>query len=93
MEIEAVSGQKHFKNMKNKYSERHLVIGKAQAWMNMLNDGMRPTKWLKTTAKGTKVNFDFIKTSEQYDEGIIELETFLNEINEEYSLGISISKK
>lgn len=93
MEVRAVSGQKHYKYMTNKSSERHLAIGKAQAWMDMINDGMRPKKWLKPNAKGMKVNFDFIKTPEQYDEALFELEAFLNEINEKHSLGISISRK
>lgn len=93
MKVSVVGGQKHFPNMTNKYSDRNYAMGKAQAWMNMLNDGMKPTRWLKPNAKGTKVNFDSIKTKEEYDEGLSELQEYLNGINEKFSLGIIISRE
>jgi len=93
MKISVVSGQKHYRNMTNKHGDRNYAVAKAQIWMSMLNDGMKPTRWLKANAKGTKVNFDAIKTSEEYDKGLSELQEYLNEINEKFSLGISISRE
>lgn len=60
----------------------------------MLNDGERPTKWLKTTAKGTKVNFEMVKTKEDYEAGIKDLlEEYLQEINTKYGFDYSLTNK
>lgn len=88
-----VSGQKIFKNMTNKLSEEEYAKYKAQFWLFMLNDGHKPTKWLKPNAKGTKVNFDYIKGQSEYDRGLLELEVYLHEINEEFGLEYKINKQ
>lgn len=93
MKVSLVSGQKIFKNMTNKLSEEEYAKIKAQFWMFMLNDGQKPTKWLKPNAKGTKVNFDYINDQGEYDRGLLELEVYLREINEKFELGYTINKE
>ena len=90
MKVSLVSGQIIFKNMTNKLSEEEHAKYKAQFWLLMLNDGQKPTKWLKPNARGTKVNFDYISTRKNnrsdYDRGLAELEVYLREINEKFGL-------
>ena len=93
MKISLVSGQKVFKNMTNKLSEEEYAKTKAQFWMFMLNDGERPTKWLKPNTKGTKVNLDYIQGQEKYDRGLLELEVYLHEINTQYGLDYKINRE
>lgn len=93
MQVSLVSGQKIFKNMTNKLSEVEYAKIKAQFWLFMLNDGNKPTKWLKPTAKGTKVNFDYIKGQEEYDRGLLELEVYLHEINSRFGLDYKLNKE
>ncbi len=93
MKLQAVSGQRHFRKMTNKLNERQLEIVKVNNWMVMLNNSEKPMKWLKTTSRGTKVNFDFIKSEEEYEKGLDELQEYLNVVNDRFSLGFSISRE
>ncbi|MEK5070523.1 hypothetical protein [Sporosarcina sp. FSL K6-1508] len=93
MKIDLISGQKVFKNMTNKLSEEEYAKTKAQFWLFMLNDGNKPTKWLKPNASGTKVNFDYMKGQSEYDRGLLELEVYLHEINERFGLDYKFSRE
>lgn len=93
MKVEVLGGQREFKRLTNAFSEEKISDLKAKLWLLMLNDGERPTKWLKTTAKGTKVNFEMVKTEEDYVAGIKDLEVYLQEINKKYGFNYSLTKK
>ncbi len=93
MEVGLVSGQKVFNNMTSKLDGKEYAIIKANFWLHMLNDGQRPTRWLKETTKGTKVNFDFIKTQEEYNAGLLELEAYLVIINKEHKLDFKLNRE
>lgn len=92
MEVGLVSGQKVFNNMTSKLDGKAYAIIKANFWLHMLNDNQRPTRWLKANAKGTKVNFDFIKMQEEYDAGLLELEDYLKIIKKEYELDFKLNR-
>ncbi|MBL0387893.1 hypothetical protein JJB07_14725 [Tumebacillus sp. ITR2] len=66
--------------------------GKAIYWLRMLKEGMVPTKWAKQTQNGTKVNFAYPRTQEQFDDSERQLRSFVSEINEKYDLGIEFVK-
>ena len=91
MKASLISGQKVFSNMTNKLSDEEYAKIKAQFWLFMLNDGEKPTKWLKPNAKGTKVNFDYAKGQSEYERGLLELEVYLREINEKYGLDYKLN--
>lgn len=93
MKVEVLGGQREFKMLTNAFSEEKIAVLKAMIWNRMLNDGERPTKWLKTTAKGTKVNFEMVKTEEDYAAGIKDLEVYLQEINTKYGFDYSLTNK
>lgn len=88
--ISVISGQIIYPNLNNKLEEKEFAEAKAQLWLHMLLEGNSPQKWLKTTAKGTKVNFDCIRNQEDYDKGIMELKKYLAVINVEYGLNYQL---
>lgn len=88
-----LGGQINFRLLTNKLSEIEYAKAKAHLWLHMLNDGQKPKKWLKTTGRGTKVNFDTIHSQEDYEKGLTELEVYLNEINEQFSLEYMLNEK
>lgn len=92
MEISVISGQMGYEKMTPKLGEREYAERKAHIWLHMLNDRMKPTKWLKPNKNGTKVNFNHIKSQEDYDEGLVELDVYLREINKEYGFDFSINR-
>ncbi|AIQ19557.1 hypothetical protein H70357_24725 [Paenibacillus sp. FSL H7-0357] len=89
-EIKVVGGQIEFKYLTNKVAEKDYEVRKAIIWHKMLGDGMLPTRWLKPTAKGTKVNFDQIQDQEGYDKAIVDLKHHLNAVNEKYGTDLEI---
>lgn len=90
-QIKLVNGQMNFPNMKAPVSKQYAIM-KAQTWMYMLNDGQRPTKWLRATKKGTKVNFDYMDSPDQYESGLKELGIYLDEVNKEYGTDLSLKR-
>ena len=70
---------------------RDYDLGKAAAWVRMVNDLQRPTKWYAPTGKGTSVDFDFIVEQAQYDEAKRELVDYVADLNQRYpEVGIQI---
>ncbi|MFS0815361.1 hypothetical protein ABC382_00135 [Lysinibacillus sp. 1P01SD] len=93
MSISVVSGQMSYKLLTNKMPAVEYATAKVHIWMNMLNRGQRPKKWLKANSKGTKVNFDYIKSEAEYEKGLIDLQVYIDEINSEFGLEIKIARK
>ena len=52
----------------------------------MLNEGKKPKRWLKPNKNGTGVHFDQLKSQDEYDLGLLELEQYLKTINEQFGL-------
>ncbi|MEK5038998.1 hypothetical protein [Sporosarcina sp. FSL K6-3457] len=92
MKAQVMSGQMVYKNLTAKFSDREYAIMKVNLWMHMLNDRMKPTKWLKPNKNGTKVNFDYIHSQEEYDQGLGELDVYLQEINRQFGFDFSINR-
>lgn len=80
--ITVTGGKMQYPRMTNKLAQKDYEEKKLASWLNMLNEGMRPEKWLKPTKNGTGVHFKGVHSQEEYDEGIKELRTFMNELNE-----------
>lgn len=88
--VELVSGKMEFSNMKKNLNDKHYAVIKSYFWLQMLNDGKKPTKWLKPTTKGTGVHFNFIKNQEEYDAGINQLEAYIKDVNEQFNLDLNL---
>lgn len=91
--ISVVSGQIDYPRLTSKMSEIEYAQAKAHVWLHMLNEGQNPKKWLKANTKGTKVNFDYIASQEEYDKGLIDLECYLAEINVRFGLDYKLTKE
>lgn len=91
--VQLVSGKMEFSNMKKSVPEKKYAVIKVNVWIQMLNDGKKPTKWLKPSSKGTGVHFDFIKKQEDYDNGIKELQLYIEKVNEQFDLDFSLKHK
>ena len=68
-------------------------LRKANVWMNMLNELKRPSKFLKPTRRGTRVEYDYIREQKDYDSGLKMLTEYVDEINRTFDLGIKIGTK
>lgn len=91
--ISVVSGQISYPRLNSKLPDDEYAQAKAHVWMHMLNEGQRPKKWLKVTRNGTKVNFDYISSQEEYEKGLIDLECYLAEINTRFGLEYKLTKE
>lgn len=92
MKISVISGQMSFKHLTVKITNQEYAKIKINVWMHMLNDRMKPTKWLKPNKNGTKVNFDHIKNQDEYNQGLVELDVYLQEINKDFGFDFSINQ-
>lgn len=91
--ISVTGGQMHFPEFKNNLKDSEFEVVKSSVWLHMVNDMMRPVKWLKTTAKGTKVNWIPITSKEAYEEAIKELEAYIDWVNQNFDVGIKLQRK
>lgn len=90
--ISVTGGQMHFPKMQNKLKGIDFEAAKCSVWLHMVNDMMRPVKWLKTTAKGTKVNWIPVMSSEEYDAAIDELEKYVAQVNNDFGTEFKLTR-
>lgn len=88
-----VSGAINFPTLTTKMDEKEYAAAKVYMWMYMLNEGEVPTKWFKPNTKGTKVNFDYVSSQEEYNQGLEDLRTYIDEVNNKYDFGFKIQKQ
>lgn len=91
--ISVVSGQMSFSKMTLdlwKNNKKEFDIRMIRIWLNMLNDGMNPVKFLKPNKNGTKVNFECIKDEAGYFKGLAELTNYITEVNKEHGTDIKL---
>lgn len=86
MDIKVLGGQIIYPNLNTGIEENEYAIAKSHMWLYMLNENRRPTRWFKATKNGTKVNFEMIRSQVDYDNGIDELQFFINNVNEKFGL-------
>jgi hypothetical protein len=60
------------------------AIGKVHAWMKLLNENIRPTKFFNPTKNGTRVNVEQIMDQAEYDKGLEELEAYAYAVNKKH---------
>ncbi|WP_336822969.1 hypothetical protein [Sporosarcina sp. USHLN248] len=91
-EFSVTSGQMYFPKLKNTLKGTEFEAAKASVWLHMVNDMMRPVKWLKTTAKGTKVNWIPITSEKEYETAIDELEDHINQVNRDFGTEFKLNR-
>lgn len=91
--VEVVGGQMNYSTLTTKVEPRVYAIGKAHCWLDMINKNMRPKRWNRPNAKGTKVTFDAIATKEEQESAFGELEQYLKQINEEHGTDITLNRE
>lgn len=92
MKLSKISGQLNQIHLNIKIDEKTYDIGKAHCWLGLIQKGQRPTKWLKANSKGTKINFDYIKSSEEIEQCFDELEIYLRHINRKHGTDITLNR-
>lgn len=90
--IRLIGGQMVFEKMTNKIDAKEYAQRKAWIWLEMVNDRKNPTRWLKPNSKGTKVNFDYIHSQDEFEKALDQIEPFLKEINRTYGLDYNLSR-
>jgi hypothetical protein len=79
-------------NMQKESPELY-AVAKAYLWLELIKQGRRVTKWNKATKKGTRYKFTFIKSQQEAEQALEELNQYLDEINEQYDLGVRVVKE
>lgn len=87
--VTLVGGQMEFPHLTAPQNKEY-DIEKAQLWAHMINDGKRPTKWLTPNKKGTKVNFDFISSTEAREQAVGEFQEHLTDLNTIHGLDMKL---
>lgn len=87
--VKLVGGQMEFPHLTAPQNKDY-DIAKAQMWVQMINGGKRPTKWLTPNKKGTKVNFDFINSNEARKLALTEFESHLEDLNTIHGLDMKL---
>lgn len=82
-----------FNGLTNGLDERTYAIAKVHAWMNLLNQNMRPTKFFDPTKNGTRVNVEQIMSQSDYDKGFEELEGFACVVNKKHGTDFTFKKE
>jgi hypothetical protein len=83
-------GQMNFKKLTSNIEPRAYAVGKAVVWAQLLSDGMRPTKWLKPSKRGTKVNFKMVRSEEELEKEVKRLRSYIDEVNEKFDTDLKI---
>lgn len=91
--IAVLGGQMSYPTLTSKLDGKKYAISKVYLWLHMLNDNMKPKKWLKANARGTKVNFDSIQSQADYDKGLVDLQVFIDEVNVSYGTEIKLRRE
>lgn len=90
-EITLLNGQMNFPHLKAPLGKEYEIL-RAQLWVHMINDGKRPTKWLKSSKKGTKVNFEFMNTEDSKEQAFEEVKSYIADVNAIYGLNMKLGK-
>jgi hypothetical protein len=88
-----IGGQKCFKLLSNRLTEKQYAACKVNAWFKMITKAEWPTKWLKPNKDGTRVNFKAMNGEDDYNKALDEIKSYISEINEKYGFDYKISFK
>lgn len=90
--ISVTGGRINYPSLTNKLPDVEYAKAKVHIWLYMLNDRQKPKRWLKANRKGTKVNFETVQSQADYDKGLVELQEYINQVNEEFGLDFKLNR-
>jgi hypothetical protein len=91
--MRVVGGRMIFKQLTSGIEAKKYAVGKAVVWLKLLNDGMKPVKWLKPTKRGTKVDFEFIRSDEEWESELERLNNYINEVNQMFGTDLKLNRQ
>lgn len=93
MKVSVTGGQMKYPNFSSTLSPDQQAIAKLMVWLELVNQQMRPKRWLKTTKNGTSVNFEMLESAEAVVAEMTKVQTYVDKINDEFGFGIELNKK
>lgn len=90
--IKVIGGQIMITALNTKLQDKVFDIGKAHTWLGMIEQHERPTKWGKSSKKGTKIYYDAIFTKEDMERAFDELEIYIHSVNRKHGTDISLQR-
>ncbi|BFH11741.1 hypothetical protein WJ0W_006920 [Paenibacillus melissococcoides] len=90
-----MSGEMRFSSMTDKVALDDLQYSalKMSAWLQMLNNGMKPVSWAKPNRRGTRVKWESINSREEENWSFDELEGFVNAIKKRFGADIELIRE
>lgn len=85
-------GRLNYPSLTNKIPAVEYAKAKTHLWLHMLNNGKKPVKWLKPNSKGSKVDYQVINSSIEYERGLLDLQEYINQINSEFDLDFNLKR-
>lgn len=76
--LELQGGQIQIDLLHSGLKENEYAALKGLTWMHLVTKGLKPVKWLKANKKGTKINFQAIRTREELEKASAELTSYLD---------------
>lgn len=91
MKVSVTGGQMKYPNFSTALSPDQRAVAKLMVWLELVNQSMRPTRWLKTTKSGTSVNFDMLEDGEAVQKEMTKVQQYVDKINDEFGFGIDLT--
>lgn len=82
-EVEVIGGQIQQEHMTKEIfvnMPRVYDLMKGAMWLIMLQEGKKPTRWLKPTSKGTRITFKKFDSVEEFEQEVKEAKKFIEYI-------------
>ena len=83
-----IGGRLECKALTSQISEAVYAGIKAFYWLDMLKEGMIPTKWCKPTKKYTRIHYKYTYSQAEMDGAVQHLKSYVEEIKQKYGLPI-----
>lgn len=71
-------------------SDTEHAIAKAHIWLELLNNRMKPIRWVKSTKTGTQINYEIVKTDKEYKVCVFLFKAYQHRINEDFGLELNM---
>lgn len=88
----SMRGQVIVSGMTEQLDAKAYHISKCYAWMNLLNEGMKPVGFLQPTKKGTKINIISLESEQDYEFALMELEGFMYAVNKRFGTDLKCTQ-
>lgn len=91
MKVSITGGQMNYPGFTSTLTPDQQAVAKLMVWLELVNQRMRPTRWLKTTKSGTSVNFALLEDGEAVRQEMTKVQKYVDKINDEFGFGIDLT--